>query len=549
MTIVSGLNLRLLLILAVVILAAYGAWRNRPRRGSTSLTAFMLVLAVIVGAHFMSHLQSGPLELVFIKLRWTGLFALPFFVLAFALAFADREGLLNRIGIAGIFAIPAFIAVFLMAPTVAGLVGLEILSKAVTNFLNQDGPVYLLSIGLAYLTLFAASVIILYQSYQFHPRFRRQGLILAGGIGILWIGTAIEVFGLIEPVHVHWVQNSFLVLGLTVLWAVYGGEVTDITPHARSTILETLDVGILVVDERGVITDINPAAKRLLEATDERLVGTSLTETLADHDRLLDSLDNDQPMEVELSTSSGQRILSPQVTPLTDTTDEEIGQVILLKDITEQRRQRDELRRQNERLENFANVLSHDLRNPLNVAVGRLELAAAESDSEHLEAVADALDEIGTLIDELLTLASVGDDIGELERVDLSSLVESCWRNVETESAELVTDTETIVMADKTRLRQLITNLMRNAVEHAGPQVIIRIGDLPDGFFIEDNGPGIPEENRAEVFETNYTTTEGGTGFGLSIVREIAQAHGWEITLTESSDGGVRFEFTGIEAE
>jgi PAS domain S-box-containing protein len=75
----------------------------------------------------------------------------------------------------------------------------------------------------------------------------------------------------------------------------------------------------------------------------------------------------------------------------------------------------------------------------------------------------------------------------------------------------------------------------------------VRIGSLPDGFYVEDNGPGIPENERAEVFETGYSKNPNGKGFGLSIVQTIVEAHGWDIRLTESSEGGARSEFTGVE--
>jgi len=101
------------------------------------------------------------------------------------------------------------------------------------------------------------------------------------------------------------------------------------------------------------------------------------------------------------------------------------------------------------------------------------------------------------------------------------------------------------VLADPGRLKRLLQNLFRNAAEHGGDRVVV--GDLSDGFYVADNGPGIPENRRDEVFESGHTTSESGTGFGLAIVERIAEAHGWEVTLTAGADGGARFEFTGVE--
>jgi signal transduction histidine kinase len=100
------------------------------------------------------------------------------------------------------------------------------------------------------------------------------------------------------------------------------------------------------------------------------------------------------------------------------------------------------------------------------------------------------------------------------------------------------------IRAERTGLDQVLENLFRNSVDHAGPDVTVRVGMLDGtGFFVEDDGPGIPPEKRADVLAAGYTTAEGGTGYGLAIVAEIAEAHGWELAVTGSGTGGARFEF------
>jgi PAS domain S-box-containing protein len=211
------------------------------------------------------------------------------------------------------------------------------------------------------------------------------------------------------------------------------------------------------------------------------------------------------------------------------------------------RSQRDELERQNERLEQFASVVSHDLRNPLKVAAGRLELASEECESTHLADVGTALDRMDALIEDLLTVAREGKQVQTTEPASLSEIGEQCWATVTTDTGRLHVETERTIRADSGRLRQLLENLMRNAVEHGGQEVSITIGCLPDGFYVADDGPGIPEDDRDAVFEVEYSTTADGTGFGLAIVEEIADAHDWEVQLTESDAGGARFEITGVE--
>lgn len=198
------------------------------------------------------------------------------------------------------------------------------------------------------------------------------------------------------------------------------------------------------------------------------------------------------------------------------------------------------------KLEQFTNIVSHDLRSPLNVAMGHTELAAAECSSNHLKPVQRAHDRMADLIDDLLTLARDAADIAETTSVDLDSLVNECWANVETANSTLVADIGRTVQADESRLKQLFENLIRNAIEHGGKNVTVTVGALDDGFYIEDDGPGIPPDARPDVFEAGYSTTSDGTGLGLSIVKQIVDGHNWSLRLTEGAADGTRFEITGV---
>ena len=201
----------------------------------------------------------------------------------------------------------------------------------------------------------------------------------------------------------------------------------------------------------------------------------------------------------------------------------------------------------NSRLEEFASVVSHDLRNPLNLAKGRLQLAQETCESEHLDNVAQALDRMEALIEDLLSLAQAGKQISKTEPVALGALCESSWQSVATADATLVVETERQIRADRSRLRQLLENFFRNAIEHGGEHVTVTVDELDTGFYVEDDGPGIPTDERTQCFEAGYSTTEEGTGLGLSIVKQIVDAHNWRIHLTDGTTGGTRFEITNVE--
>jgi len=205
-----------------------------------------------------------------------------------------------------------------------------------------------------------------------------------------------------------------------------------------------------------------------------------------------------------------------------------------------------ELRQKNMRLDKFASIVSHDLRNPLEVAMGQVELARDECDTPHLEQAATAHDRIAAIIEDTLTLSRLGKTVENIQDVELKTRVHQCWELVETGAATLDPPSASVKMrADPDRLQQIFENLFRNAVEHAGEGVTVSVDRLEDGFAVSDDGPGLPDG--IDVFETGESTSAEGTGFGLSIVEEIVTAHGWEIHTTESETGGARFEITGVE--
>jgi len=212
----------------------------------------------------------------------------------------------------------------------------------------------------------------------------------------------------------------------------------------------------------------------------------------------------------------------------------------------ELRRQQDELERQNERMDEFVSTVSHDLRNPLAVLKGSLCLAEETNDEEIFEQCYRAVDRMTRMIEDLLELAREGNTIEELESVSLSGISEESWETVATGEATLTTETERVIRADPNRLRQLMENLFRNAIEHSDEPATIRVGDTDGGFYVADDGPGIAEDDRQAVFEMGYSTTEDGTGFGLNIVKRVVDVHDWDIHVAESEDGGTRFEITGV---
>ncbi|QGX93708.1 sensor histidine kinase [Haloplanus rallus] len=270
-------------------------------------------------------------------------------------------------------------------------------------------------------------------------------------------------------------------------------------------------------------------------------------------------------------------------------------------------------------VDQVSSVISHDLRNPLDVAKAHLQAARETGEPEHFESVADAHDRMERIIRDVLTLTRGDAVVDPSERVSIETAATDAWQSVDTGGAvlELVGSLPTVT-ADSDRVRRLFENLFRNAVKHnatdsrrqygdsgehgstshrsqtpddgtehdsaaiptqsegsvtddsdtpspntrehggerrPGPReqspgdgttpeksVTITVGSLGDGFYVADDGRGIPTGERETVFKPGYSTMAGGTGLGLAIVERIIVAHDWNITLTAADCGGARFE-------
>lgn len=327
---------------------------------------------------------------------------------------------------------------------------------------------------------------------------------------------------------------------------------------ALEGVLEASPDAVLVVDQDGVIRQANRNVSEVLGYSPSDLEGRVVEDLLREADREKHVQFREEymadpearPMGRELDLyglrKDGTEVpVEISLGPIEQ--DGELYVVATITDISNRKEREQDLQRQNDRLEEFASIVSHDLRNPLTVAEGQLELARETCDSDHLDEIERAHDRMNALIEDLLTLAREGETVTEVEPVDLTATVEGCWRNIDTSDATLVTETDTEILADERRLQQLLENLLRNAIDHGGSGVTLTVGDLKNGFYVADDGRGIPPDERDQIFEPGYSTALDGTGFGLSIVKEICDAHNWEITVCESEAGGAQFDIRWAE--
>ncbi|WP_226039793.1 HAMP domain-containing sensor histidine kinase [Natrinema sp. DC36] len=325
--------------------------------------------------------------------------------------------------------------------------------------------------------------------------------------------------------------------------------------------IDELDSEVAIVDSDGVIVYTNAAWQAFGTdggfTDDSTMVGTSYL------DACEPSRDDDAYAEQayeglkSLLDGRNERFQLEYPCPTTDdslswfllwaTTFERDGELYVLVEhfeISDRKRTERELERRNERLSTVSNVLSHDLRNPLALALGYTEELMEDPSPEQAAQVRSALNRMTAIIDDAVTLSK--QELDDIEIVDLHGVVDDVWGVIETKNATVERGETLAFEADRSILSSILQNLFRNAIEHGGDEVTIGVGSLEDrrGFYVEDDGPGVPAPLRETIFEAGYSSrsTDGNSGLGLSIVENAVAVHDWELSVTESASHGARFE-------
>jgi len=561
----------LLVVTAAVLLAALYVVRQQrayePVPGgylsvglSITVASALLLTAVRVGV------VGSDAATLWLKATYAVAAPIPSLLFLFTLRYVNDGGSLSLPTAGVVMAVPVAFAALAATNDLHRLVWTDVATatSGYGTLIVEFGPATLGYAVYAGVVLLASVVLLGRHLLDSEGIYRRQATILVMGatVALTGLGTDATALNPIPAVNASLVAAG--VAAFTISWGIARHGLFTLVPVASQTAVQQMDEAVIVIDVRGLVVNVNPQAEPFLTVPPSEATGQSVGNVLRPFAV--------PPAPVDASMSHRETVTDDETgrhyqrvgTPLTDDDDILLGELIVLRDITERTRREERLRQQNEQLEEFASVVSHDLRNPLNVISARTQLARETGDAEHFDALEDAADRMDRLIDDLLQLARQGQTVGETEDVFVREVAEDAWATVEAPDADFDIVGDEAVEADRDRLQQAFENLFRNAVEHGstgsqnaersgdavdhvGEDVSIRVETMENGFAVEDDGPGIPPEERDQVFEYGHTTADDGTGFGLSIVSEIVDAHDWDIEVTDGERGGARFEITGID--
>ena len=358
-----------------------------------------------------------------------------------------------------------------------------------------------------------------------------------------------------------------LALSLNLMAASLNERISIVTSQRNQldAILASMEEGVIALDNNERVISINPSASRILALPNVSIEGKWLHEIVRNSNLqkfIADTLSHDNPHETAfvLSGIKGDRQIAACATVLKDRTLRPQGMVLVINDVTRL------VQLENIRKEFVANV-SHELRTPLTAIKGFVETILSGEyvlDTEvnrFLEIIAAKTERLSSIVDDLLTLASIERDIEhhEIERVSLSvktvldDAIKMCSSKAAQKNITLrcLCDTMLLAMVNAPLLEQAIVNLVDNAIKYSDAGKIVTVtahqADTEIVLTVIDEGIGIPYEHQERIFERFYRVDKarsrklGGTGLGLSIVKNIARAHFGYVTLESSPGNGSSF--------
>jgi PAS domain S-box-containing protein len=545
------------ILAAVLGVVVYRLSRDRIGLAFLCWSLGAALWSVTVALRLAATTQAS--ELLWYRVRFLGVVVTAIGFFLFTASYTARYQWFRRDRLAALAVIPVVTNVVAWTNGTEGLLWSVSGTAGHIVAVPEPGPWFLVHATWAYLLVAAGSYWLLLSLLQNRRTLYRgqTALILLGVV----IGIIPNVLAAANVTTVTWTPVGNTIATVAFASAVIRYRAFDVLPIARDIVIENFDRGMLVVDHEDRVVDSNDQMRPILGHDPADVLGKPLDDVLEGSIDVPPSAvtDGGRSETVSLTVSGEPREFELSTSPISDSTDTQIGHVVLFSDVTEKVHQRQQLQdqkqklqRQNERLDQFASVVSHDLRSPLSVAQLRLNLLKEEVDSDHVDSIEHSLGRMETMIDDLLTMARAEQAVedGQVEQIRGRELAEAAWKTTRTESAtlELAVPDDAVVEGHRSLLRTALENLFRNSLDHNEPPVTVwlRAATDEDGtierLWVKDDGVGVPEDQREAIFEYGHSTSEAGTGFGLAIVREILQSHGWEISVADGDSGGACFE-------
>jgi len=566
------------LFVAGIVSAVIAVYVLRRRNEDGALPLGVLLGGVTVwclGAAFEGSAVLLPDKIFWANVAYLGIVVVPAAWLVFALSYTGYRTKVTR-GVLAALAIEPVLAVAAAWTDgwhglMRGQISLDT-GSGIAVLVTELGTGFWLHAAYSYVILIAGTVILGGAVVRAPHLYRGQILALLVGALAPWVANVAYLTGmvpLLDPTPL-----GFAATGVAVAFAIFRYQLMDLVPVARGTVMKNLESAVIVLDAQDRVVDINPAAMAVIGREDP-VIGMPARDLVPERRPLVERYLRlpEAREEVALEGEEGTVFFDLRMQTLKAHDGRASGRLVVLHDITEQKRANAELRRAKEEAEQasraksqFLATMSHEIRTPLNGVLAAVELLlGTELDVEQRE-FAEIVETSGrtlmALINDLLDFSKIeaGREELDVRRFDLREMVDKTVgmfrAPADDKGLRLTLEVEgsvpSWVLGDETRLRQVLVNLIGNAVKFTddGSIDVAATYSAEQGraaFTVEDSGIGIPTDKLESIFDTfsqadsSTTRKYGGTGLGLAISRRLAELMDGSLSVDSMEEGGSTF--------
>ena len=573
-----SLLLALAAVMAAVLALYAGSRRGTP--GAREVALLLLGVFAWCSAYAMESASTGlALKVFWAKVEYVGIASVPVAWFVFALAYTGRSRWLTRRNLMLLTVIPVITLLLVATNEAHGLVwSRTVLDPSGSFLVVEHGAWFWVYWIYSYVMLVLGTFFLVSMLLRSPRLYRRQGAALLVAVAAPWVGNGMYVLGLNPFPYLDLTPFAFLISGTAVSWGLFRFRFLEIVPVARDALVEGMEDGVIVVDPRGRVVDLNPAAQRVLGTTASEAVGEPLSRLSQILDDLISGYgagesDLEAHKEVDLGENGAGRSYDLVLSSLRDRGGRRTGRLLVLRDVMERKRAEEEMIRQgaelarsNAELENFAYLIAHDLRAPLRGINGFSQILLEDhaeglddEGREYLERIRAGTLRMEQLIDELLELSRLTRATMRHETVDLSGIardvLDELRRGDPGRAAKFVISEGLEAKGDPRLLHVALWNLLENAWKFTQrePEARIELGaehrpEVGPVFFVRDNGVGFEmaySDKLFRAFQRLHTSEEfEGTGIGLATVQRAVERHGGKVWAEGKTGEGATFYFT-----